>query len=288
MLVIPLKITQRYDIDAALAEWLDSLQRNTGGGHRRSSSEGDDGKDSSIPPDFMSAECRDDLSRLSALRDVISDALNSGTLDQSAKALRVLETFREYHAALTEFEKRGFPTVEDESSPLKLEWKSAFSGTTEIHHHLVWERASVLWNIAALESYQASLQSCADKKGWSKQAYHLQAAASILKYLRTQLVPQYNFTSEEFSLPALQLWERIFLAQAQRATFEMARSSPKVRHLLLSRLAMGAVPLLDECASGCLSVVSSRHPKSRCPPSPGSALPISEKPNLTVCTAHIM
>lgn len=251
MLVIPFKTTQRCDIDAALGEWLDNRHRSGSAG-RRTSLDGDTpGAFSS--PNFTSAECRDDFARLAALRDVITDALNSGTLDQADRALRVLETFHEYHAALTEFEKRGFPILEEESSPLKLEWKSAFSGTTEVHTHLVWERANMLWNIAALESYQASIQSCDDKGGWKKQAQHLQAAASVLKHLRTQVVPHQKFTSVEFSIPALQLWERIFLAQAQRATYEVARatSPSKPRHLLLSKLAMAAVPVLSECEEYC-------------------------------------
>ena len=232
MLVIPLKCTPRYDLREPLAKWLDG--------------------DPAFPanpltltvlrPEFKSCACRQELIRLASLRNCLSDSIAKPNSHKVALEDMALQDCHEYHAALLEFIKRGFP-ISDEGSSLQLTWKACIGPQTETHGSLDWDRACIVWNIAALESYLASIQS-SDKDGRKQAVRHSQMAASMMRYLQDSLISQNNFATVDLSLPSLKFWESCMLAQAQCAAYQVAQDNP--HHAVLSYLAMGAVPLFND------------------------------------------
>lgn len=236
MLIIPLKCAPRYDLREPLAQWLD-------------------GGDSSSPaanplgfvtlrPDFKSTDCRQELVRLASLRNCLSESIAKPNSHKVALEEMALQDCHEYHAALLEFIKRGFPT-NDEGSNLTLTWNACVGPQTETHGSLEWDRACTLWNIAALESYLASTQS-SDKEGRKQAVKHCQTAACMMRYLHDDVISQQpNFATVDLSIPSLKFWEHYMLAQAQCAAYQVAQeSSPS--QTISSYLAMGAVPLFNE------------------------------------------
>lgn len=265
MLIIPLKVPVRCDLKEPLARWLD------------------DPKDDLIPADPMeyvqvrpnlhAADCRSDLIRLASLRNCLSDAFLAKS-HKVALSEGALADGQEYHAALVQFEEHGF-LFPDHSQILRLEWTAAASATessnlTETYGSLTWERACIVWNLAALESFLASRHgggSTASADLDERQEYklcvkHSQNAATLLRFLRETLLPGCDdlLTTADFSLPSIQFWESVTLAQAQVAALEMAARSETPRHTLLSYLAMGAVSLWNEALThGKDPLVTSHH-----------------------------
>lgn len=233
MLVIPLKCTSRYDLRDPLAKFLDG--------------------DPAVPanpltqvclkPDFKSHQVRQELVRLASLRNCLSDSIAKPNSHKVALEDMALQDCHEYHAALLEFIRRGFPT-NDEAS-LTLTWKASVGPQTETHASLEWDRACIIWNIAALESYLASIQS-SDKEGRKQVVKHCQTAASMMRYLHDEVISQCHFATVDLSVPSLQFWEMVMLAQAQCAAYQVAQDNPQPKHSILSILAMGAVPLFNE------------------------------------------
>ena len=220
MLVPPLKAPLEHDVKKSLASWLDETNNNCG---------------------FLSSQVQADLERISGLRESLVKAGND-----YQKAQGVLDHYEEYHAALLECEVRGFPSKKTATSSqyLQFPWKTALSFETEVHSHLTWERANVLWNVAAVLSYQASIQKKRDQTGWNHAHVLLQAAASTLQHLI-----QLEEDSADFVY--LSFWKAFLLAQAQIATYYMALASPKPRHVVLAKLASAAVPLLNGAYREC-------------------------------------
>jgi programmed cell death 6-interacting protein len=220
MLIPPLKAPLEQDIKSSLSSWLDESNNQCG---------------------FLSLQVQPDLERLASLRDSLSRA---GAAYRESEA--VLGDYQEYHAALLECEARGFPSNETETSIrfLQFPWKAALTSQTEVQSHLKWERANLLWNVAALLSYQASLQDKGDMNGWNQAHVLLQAAASTMYHLR-----EFGEASDDFT--SLAFWQTFLLAQAQVATYYMALAAPRPRHAVLAKLASAAVPILngayDEC-----------------------------------------
>lgn len=220
MLIPPLKTALEYDIKGALSSWLDETDNQCG---------------------FLSRQVQPDLERLASLRDRISRA---GIDYKEAEA--VLDDYQDYHAALLECEARGFPSNETESSILFLQfpWKAALTSQMEVQSHLKWERANVLWNVAALLSYQASLQNNGSMNGWNQAQILLQAAASMMNHLSALGEASDDFISLSF-------WTSFLLGQAQVATYYMALAAVRLRHPVLAKLASAAVPILNEAYDEC-------------------------------------
>ena len=141
MLVLPLKSCVRYDLATALATWLDDDAAQVG----------------FVPtnplqfivpkPDFTSIACRNDLMRLQSLRNCLCDIFLKSQSHKHALEENGLNDCYEYHAALLEFEKRGFPTLDDDHNGIRLQWKGAFgSNPIEKHGCLIWDRACVTYS----------------------------------------------------------------------------------------------------------------------------------------------
>ena len=190
MLVLPLKPALRYDIMTALANWLDS-------DHHISFDDMKNPLQFILPkPEFCSVACRDELLRLQSLRNSISDSMTRP--DAHAAALHnssVWEDIHEYHAVLLEFEKRGFPTVDDTMTGIQLTWKAAWSEhEKETHAHVPWERSAILFNLAALYSYKAATECKPTNREECKQAVsYYQTAATIISILKQLVAPEGTF-----------------------------------------------------------------------------------------------
>lgn len=236
MLVIPLKCSPRYDLREPLARWLD--------GNSSTDNVANPLALISLRPDFKSHECRQELIRLASLRNCLSDSIMKPTSHKVSLEEMALQDCHEYHAALFEFIRRGFPTNNDESS-LSLTWKASVGPQTETHGSLEWDRACTIWNIAALESYLASIQA-SDKQGRKQAVKHCSTAACMMRYLHDCIIPQHQFATVDLSIPSLLFWESYMLAQAQCAAYQVAQDSDSPNQAVLSYLAMGAVPLFNE------------------------------------------
>ena len=238
-LVMPLKVPPRFDLVQPLATWLD----------------GDVQVDFQkianplqwvVPkPDMTSFDCRSELLRLAGLRNCLSESLQDS--HKAALQENALEDCYEYHAALLEFQKQGFPTLDDEQNGLNLCWKGAFALVQkETHHTLIWDRACTLWNAAALLSSKISTTDLSTKDGCKTAIACSQTASSILSTLQ-ELVQSEDYSTADLSQPMLKFWQNVILAQGQECVYKMANLGDTVRqHSTLAYLAEGACHLYNQ------------------------------------------
>ena len=256
----PFKIPVRYDLFQPLANWLDDDESQVAfesGGGSSSYSYGDtaDAAPSMVlpKPTYNSVQCRSELLRIAALRNCLSEAL----MDSHQSALeehQMLRDCQDYHATLLEFEKRGFPTGgHDDDNGIHLTWRGAFGDCEpETHHTLLWDRACTLWNLAALLSAEACLQSDeTTKEGLKMGIKNLQQAGSHLSLCKQLLEfsrETDSISTVDLSKPMLVFWETLLLAQAQMRIYKMANlgGSAVRNHTTLAYLIQGAAPLYNE------------------------------------------
>jgi hypothetical protein len=241
-LVLPLKVPARHDLNRPLSEWLDSEEQVAA-----YQDANDEGNLSWIVPKpaFKSIDCRQEILRLAGLRNTLSDILQES--HKTSLESRSLEDCNEYHATLLEFEKRGFPTRDKESNGVNLTWRGAFSKRAEeTHYSLIYDRACTLWNVAALQSYLASIADLTTKDGCKTAISLSQSAASILSTLR-QLVENEDYMTVDLSKSMLSFWEKLLLAQGQLYIYRMANlGGGTVRqHTTLAYLVQAAASLVS-------------------------------------------
>eukprot|EP00957_Ditylum_brightwellii_P004356 330447-Ditylum_brightwellii.AAC.1 len=122
-----------------------------------------------------------------------------------------------------------------------------------------YERCSVLFNIAALESHLAKKEHDThgndQKKALTAAVSKFHTAASILEYLRTNVIPpsldlerqvNHDGTKLDLSPAVLSMCEYAMLAQGQCCIYETAKLRPKPMHIMLAKIAIGAAELFDE------------------------------------------
>mmetsp|Transcript_14904 Transcript_14904/g.32485 ORF Transcript_14904/g.32485 Transcript_14904/m.32485 type:complete len:391 (-) Transcript_14904:396-1568(-) len=242
VLVIPLKAAVRFDLTTTLGEWLDNEEQQV-------SFQPTNPLQMVLPkPDFKSYECRDDLVRLASLRNCLTDVLlKSESHSAALEEGNALEDAMEYHATLLEFEKRGFPTLDDDSNGLTLKWKGAWAQQQqESHSHLLWDRSCITFTIVALLSFQAAQCSLNDRDECKRGFGLCQQAASILETLQ-ELASSQVFSTVDLSLPMLQFWQAFLMAQGQSFVHRMASSGGK--HATLSSLSQSAYQLYNDALS---------------------------------------
>mmetsp|Transcript_16438 Transcript_16438/g.33674 ORF Transcript_16438/g.33674 Transcript_16438/m.33674 type:complete len:403 (-) Transcript_16438:206-1414(-) len=231
LLSVPLKTTRRYDIGPPLASWVDATH-----------------------PHYTSDQCRDDLLRLSSLRNCLADSICTNRGHAAALSGRALEDLWEYHACLLEAEDRGFPTTDDElvgSKDLRVSWESALGEERAVSRsNLRYERCCALFNVAALHSYRAAQEDHRGSKEGRSRAMRLHGkAAATLEHLRTELMagPSADANpSADLTEPCLLMLESAERAQGQLCAYEAAAARPEPHHALLAKIAMGAADLYGE------------------------------------------
>jgi hypothetical protein len=116
---------------------------------------------------------------------------------------------------------------------------------------LTWERCNVLYNLAALEAFQAGQIPLTSQQAAQQVMRHLQNAASMVHYLRSQVsliapenpCPPGSALEESF----LRVWQHTLLAQAQRTAYDaFLFISQKPKHLILAKLSAAAVVLFQK------------------------------------------
>lgn len=242
MLILPLKPAVRADVQNSLGQWLDSDDQQVS-------------FDPSNPlqfvmpkPAFGSQDCQADLLRLQSLRNCLSDTLLKPGSHKAALEEGAMADCLEYHAALLEFEKRGFPTVNDPHchNGLTLAWKGAFdnaaaaTSSLEKHATLLWDRAAVTYNIVALLTAQMADCSLADRAACKQAVGYCQQAAGILVVLR-DFVSSQDFATVDLSAAMLHFWEAYLLAEGQTFVYRMAAlAGDNAKHSTLAYLAQSA------------------------------------------------
>jgi len=250
--VLPLKIPVRNDLVQPLANWLDS--------DKAASTAPKNPLEWVVPkPEFSSVECRSELLRIAALRNCLSENLQDGH-QAAIEEDNALEDCCDYHATVLEFEKRGFPTVEQDDDGggggggIDLTWKGAFAiKQQETHHSLCWERACTLWNVAAFQSYLASLADRSVREGCKVAISQYQAAASNLVILKELVQSQTDvdddtplYRTVDFSKAMLTYWEKLFLALAQQTIYKLANLGAGRQHSTLAYLIQAAAARYNE------------------------------------------
>jgi len=230
LLILPLKTSKRYDISTPLATWVDSSN-----------------------PYITSDQVKDDLVRLSSLRNCLTaGSITTSYCHSAAIAGRALEDCMEYYACLLEAENRGFPTADDAmvgAKDLKISWTCAFSEEEPVvRKNIRYERACVLYNVAALQSYLAATEDLSTKDGRSNAMKLFGAAATTFRHLRTDLMDgpsKDTDPSADLSAPCLSMCEYINLAQGQMCAYEAATNRPTQLHGLLAKIAAAAADLYN-------------------------------------------
>lgn len=244
MLFLPLKPAVKFDIQTALASWLDNSEQQV-------SFQPTNPLQIVLPkPDYGSVACREELLRIQALRKCLSDALLKPNSLRAALDDNALEDAQEYHAVLLEFEKQGFPTLNDEHNGLKLVWKGAWAPQKEEHSTLLWDRSVITFNIVALLTYKACDCNVTDRAACKEAVGYCQQASSILAVLK-ELVQSLDFGTVDLSQSMLTFWEKYLLAEAQTFVYRMASLATDVdtKHGTLSFLAKSAHLLFNEALS---------------------------------------
>ena len=247
MLLLPLKAPVFVDLQTSLPDWLDGDQEVSFSTTNYSDS--DDPPLCLPKPPFTSHECRAELVRLNALRKSLSEAIPKADAHKHALEEHALADVCEYHAALLEFEQRGFPTTDDDANGIDLCWKAAFAPQAETHHTLVWDRACCLWNAAALQSkvilelLGSSSSSDTTRDDLKRAVGCCQNAASCLAILKELVASGDDFATVEMSPPLLTFWQHLFLAHAQSYIYRMADPS---QHALLSGISQAAHLLFND------------------------------------------
>jgi len=246
--VIPLKSTKNIPLQESLAKWIDTSH-----------------------PHYSSFQCKEDLKRLHSLHsDLVSSISTSDSGHPFALSTHGLEDLVEYHACLVECERREFPTCGryaqvNGSVDARLEfwWKDAFvsndghdenSLTVASKSHFHYERACVLWNIAALYTYRASQQDWSTKEGRTVVHLSYLLAARIFHHIRTVLLKETSHASltSDLSPGSLSMCQSICLSQGQLCAYEALKirlgqdplSIPT--HALLSKVAAGVAQHYDD------------------------------------------
>lgn len=221
LLVIPLKVTKRYDLQAPLAAWLDPQRLQN---------------------------CRHDLTRLASIRHCLSSSIGTHAHHKGALDDHALRDCLEYQAALEGAERCGLGV---DIPALELEWECALErdGSPMIRSNLRHERVCVLFNVAALQSYVAAKQQdLHTEAGLLQSVKTFNSCAGIFRHLRTTLRDNDDddrYSSVDLAPSSLATCEHVCLAQAQSAVYDVAQTRDS-RPGVLASLAMGAAELFGE------------------------------------------
>ncbi|KAI8059353.1 BRO1-like domain-containing protein [Gongronella butleri] len=140
-----------------------------------------------------------------------------------------------------------FP-VDEKHIKILFTWYDAFSGKATSQHSLAYEKASVLFNIAATLSAIASAQNRAEADGRKRAFHFLQAAAGVFDYINDNFL---HAPSADLSRETVKLLGELMLAQAHECFLENSIREKK-KEGLIAKLASHAVwayaNLVDESA----------------------------------------
>ncbi|PPQ95240.1 hypothetical protein CVT26_014931 [Gymnopilus dilepis] len=108
--------------------------------------------------------------------------------------------------------------------------------------NLLFERASVLFNLAALYSQLAASQDRSASEGIKRAASYYQQAAGTLGFLQSSVIPKLTYAPDDEQIPLdlssgfIKGLEWLMLAQAQECTWQLAKIS-QYRNSLIAKIA---------------------------------------------------
>ena len=187
-----------------------------------------------------------DLHRLQNLRQDCVHALEAGY----DAAVPKLTSFQEYASMLDICIQRGFP-------PIPFSWTNFGSNEFLTFSNWKWERANIIWNVAALTVYSAfPVSSLAsnntpqkNQSQWKQAAAVLEQAVSLLRYINSEIFDPKRVDCDYdifFSTASLGLFQSWLCAQSQRCAFELFLAYPKPKHFVLAKLSIATLPFLQE------------------------------------------
>ncbi|KAH6913067.1 pH-response regulator [Coprinopsis sp. MPI-PUGE-AT-0042] len=120
-------------------------------------------------------------------------------------------------------------------------------------NNLVYERASIVFNLAALYSQLANAEDRSTPEGIKRAAAYYQQAAGTLSYLRSSVIPHLVVTPDEeapvdLTEGAVGGLEFLMLAQAQECSWQMAKLN-HYKDALIAKIAARAGTLYDSACS---------------------------------------
>uniref|UniRef100_A0A7S1BC92 BRO1 domain-containing protein n=1 Tax=Corethron hystrix TaxID=216773 RepID=A0A7S1BC92_9STRA len=231
---------------------------------------------------LISGELHPSVPKRTGFASCFTTANNRENCEGYSDPLWGYKMMKEYHASLTEAEKRGFPVTDEgrfsetgmdgggKQIGLEVSWKSAFDTSRTVRRsNIRYERACVLFNIAALESYIGAKSDRSTVAGTDEAIKRFQNAAGIFKHLTLLEVdpsnmkpdPENNYKPDiDLNKDCLTMLEYLMLAQAQACMFEkVCKHQPvaanattsrlKVWWHCLSKIAMGASVLYEKAFS---------------------------------------
>lgn len=228
MFVIPLKSSPSKDIKTPLNSWLSN----------------------EISPSTATSFTAD-FSKLQSLRN----AASSVTTHTHANASTILN---DYHVALNSLESAGFPTTDGDAYNLQITWSCAFETHKKITRGNVrYERASTLFNYAALDSHLAATADRTTELGLKTACNKFQQSAGTFHYLHSLTTPPSSIDSNptiDLLPTTLKMCSNLMLAQAQACVYEKAvskKGNDRTKPSILAKISMAASELYDEALRGC-------------------------------------
>lgn len=194
----------------------------------------------------------DDVDLVGPLRQFIRSTY--GTVDRYSEECQTIHRLRQdmrgagrdetgrdllyrYYGQIELLELR-FPIDEDHIR-ISFNWYDAFSETPTSQYSLAYEKASVLFNIAAILSYTASTQTRSEIDGMKKAYHSLQACAGLLNFINDNFL---HAPSTDLSRETVKTLSLVMLAQAQEVfTEKQIRDSGKSS--IIAKLAAEAANL---------------------------------------------
>jgi len=196
----------------------------------------------------LDPQTADDLKTLQSWRaDALRQSAGAGSSVDEQKA-----SLQRYYGALGAVEVRFPISCDKEHVALSFLWRDSFNASKKASIASVhYERAAILFNLAALCSQQAVFADRGTAAGAKTAAHNFQVAAWCFQRLRDEValkVAAAGSPTTDLTPDCLGLLERLMLAEAQECFFERAsadRKSPKV----CAKLAAQVGTFYDEVAS---------------------------------------
>lgn len=211
MLHLPLKSTEKVDLQKALHRFIESAYSLT-----------------------QAEEHRDACAETQALRERVRQI----TLADNTAA-ETVSLLAHYYRLLTALSTRFGDAVEDTESKVVFTWRDAFKNSDKAaSSDLKFERACVVFNLAAAISFAGVVKNREEAEGLRDACQLFQQAAGALEHLQSLLaeLPPTMGKTADLQAKAINAWRSIMLAQAQQCYYEKA-TKDKMKAAVVSKLA---------------------------------------------------
>eukprot|EP00775_Hariotina_reticulata_P008073 gene8073-8268_t len=188
-------------------------------------------------------DCVDDLASVQSLRKEL-------VLSQSASQLSAKDTYIKYYKCLAAIETRFPISSEKGNVRINFPWTDAFRSSKKTSQaNIHFEKAAVLFNVAAILSQQALQVERASSEGITQAGKIFQEAAGMFAHLKDTEASKVDAPRPvDLSPECLSMMEKLMLAQAQECVYHKAvmdKKSPAT----LARLAKQAAVMYGEVSA---------------------------------------